>query len=237
MVVPAGHKWAKRKSIRPDELAAEQPILLDIGHCFREQVLDACPELSRAEAHVTRTSSLETVRNMVASGLGVSVLPRDALTPQVSQPAGRAHSVHAPGAVATRRARAPQELSAAGGDQGDTRGSRRLPDGDVARPLGLEAWPGYTSALAGRPCAGRRRPSHRTGAHNDCGSQGQGRADHRSVDGHRRRGGASVRRRRRQGGRPLQREPRCRGNGGRGHQEGRAAKPRWSRAMSRSKPT
>ena len=53
-----------------------------VGHCFRDQVLDACPELNRADAHVTRTSSLETVRNMVASGLGVSVLPRDALTPK-----------------------------------------------------------------------------------------------------------------------------------------------------------
>jgi LysR family hydrogen peroxide-inducible transcriptional activator len=82
VVVPVGHKWAKRKSIRPDELAAEHPILLNVGHCFREQVLDACPELNGAEAHVTRTSSLETVRNMVASGLGVSVLPRDALTPK-----------------------------------------------------------------------------------------------------------------------------------------------------------
>jgi len=45
-------------------------------------VLDACPELNRADAQVTRTNSLETVRNMVASGLGVSVLPRDALTPK-----------------------------------------------------------------------------------------------------------------------------------------------------------
>jgi len=82
VVVPQGHKWAKRKSIRPDELAAERPLLLDIGHCFREQVLEACPELSGADAKVARTSSLETIRNMVASGLGVSVLPRDALTPR-----------------------------------------------------------------------------------------------------------------------------------------------------------
>lgn len=82
VVVPAGHKWAKRKQIRPDELAAEHPILLNVGHCFRDQVLDACPELNRAETHVTQTSSLETVRNMVASGLGVSVLPRDAMTPK-----------------------------------------------------------------------------------------------------------------------------------------------------------
>jgi len=82
VVVPLGHKWAKRKSIAPDELPAEHTILLNVGHCFRDQVLDACPELSRADAQVTRTNSLETVRNMVASGLGVSVLPRDALTPK-----------------------------------------------------------------------------------------------------------------------------------------------------------
>jgi LysR family hydrogen peroxide-inducible transcriptional activator len=82
VVVPQGHKWAKRKSIAPDELPAEHTILLNVGHCFRDQVLDACPELNRADAQVTRTNSLETVRNMVASGLGVSVLPRDALTPK-----------------------------------------------------------------------------------------------------------------------------------------------------------
>jgi LysR family hydrogen peroxide-inducible transcriptional activator len=80
VVVPLRHKWANRRSIRPDELAAEHPILLNIGHCFRDQVLDSCPELNGSEAQVARTSSLETVRNMVASGLGVSVLPRDALT-------------------------------------------------------------------------------------------------------------------------------------------------------------
>lgn len=82
VVVPQGHKWAKRKSVHPDELNAEHTILLNVGHCFRDQVLDACPELNRAEARVTRTNSLETVRNMVASGLGISVLPRDALTPK-----------------------------------------------------------------------------------------------------------------------------------------------------------
>ena len=82
VVVPQGHKWAKRRSVRPDELAAEHTILLGIGHCFRDQILDACPELNRSGSPGTRTNSLETVRNMVASGLGVSVLPRDALTPK-----------------------------------------------------------------------------------------------------------------------------------------------------------
>lgn len=82
VVVPQGHRWARRKSIQPSELAAEHMILLNVGHCFRDQVLDACPELNRSDAPTTRTNSLETVRNMVASGLGVSVLPRDALTPK-----------------------------------------------------------------------------------------------------------------------------------------------------------
>ena len=82
VVVPQGHKWTRRKTVHPDELADEHTILLNVGHCFRDQVLDSCPELNRADAQVARTNSLETVRNMVASGLGISVLPRDALTPK-----------------------------------------------------------------------------------------------------------------------------------------------------------
>jgi LysR family hydrogen peroxide-inducible transcriptional activator len=82
IVVPRGHKWARRKAVRADELALERTILLGVGHCFRDQVLDACPELNHAQSPSTRANSLETVRNMVASGLGVSVLPRDAMTPK-----------------------------------------------------------------------------------------------------------------------------------------------------------
>jgi LysR family hydrogen peroxide-inducible transcriptional activator len=82
VVVPSTHKWAKRRSVQPSELAAEHTILLNVGHCFRDQVLESCPQLNRADAHMPRTNSLETVRNMVASGLGISVLPRDALTPR-----------------------------------------------------------------------------------------------------------------------------------------------------------
>ncbi len=82
VVVPAAHKWARRKAVQASELAGENTILLNVGHCFRDQVLDSCPELNRADTHVPRTNSLETIRNMVASGLGISVLPRDALTPK-----------------------------------------------------------------------------------------------------------------------------------------------------------
>jgi LysR family transcriptional regulator, hydrogen peroxide-inducible genes activator len=79
VVVPRDHKWATRKSIDSHELADEHAILMNVGHCFRDQVLGTCPELNQANAQVARTNSLETVRNMVASGLGISVLPRDAL--------------------------------------------------------------------------------------------------------------------------------------------------------------
>jgi LysR family hydrogen peroxide-inducible transcriptional activator len=82
VVVPQRHPWAKRKTIDPSELAGEHTILLNVGHCFRDQVLESCPELNRGDAPVTRSNSLETIRNMVASGLGISVLPRDALTPK-----------------------------------------------------------------------------------------------------------------------------------------------------------
>ncbi len=82
VVVPQGHRWAQRKSVAAKELAAEHTILMNVGHCFRDQVLGSCPELNQAHAQIARTNSLETVRNMVASGLGISVLPRDALVPK-----------------------------------------------------------------------------------------------------------------------------------------------------------
>jgi LysR family hydrogen peroxide-inducible transcriptional activator len=128
VVVPADHKWAKRKSIHPDELAAEQLILLDIGHCFRAQVLDACPELNPAEARVTRTSSLETGAQhggVRSRRLGA---PARCIDAEVPQPAGGPHPFRSAGAVAARGARLPQELSAPGGDQGDPRGGGRVPN-------------------------------------------------------------------------------------------------------------
>jgi len=59
--------------------------VLNNGHCFRDQVLEACPGQSNTAMPEGRAgSSLETIRNMVASGLGVSVLPSTALTPRYS---------------------------------------------------------------------------------------------------------------------------------------------------------
>lgn len=83
VVVPEGHLWAKKKHVRPDELSGENLLVLNAGHCFREQVLEACPGQSNtANPEGLSGSSLETIRNMVASGLGVSVLPATALQPR-----------------------------------------------------------------------------------------------------------------------------------------------------------
>jgi LysR family hydrogen peroxide-inducible transcriptional activator len=84
VALPAQHRWAQRPSIDADELKNETMLLLGAGHCFRDQVLAVCPETSRLSsdiAGIQRTfegSSLETIWHMVASGLGITVLPSSA---------------------------------------------------------------------------------------------------------------------------------------------------------------
>lgn len=86
VAVPKNHVWASRKEIDAAALKDETMLLLGAGHCFRDQVLEVCPELSRfsaASEGIQRTfegSSLETIRHMVAAGIGVTVLPASALT-------------------------------------------------------------------------------------------------------------------------------------------------------------
>ena len=81
VAVPRLHPWAKRKAIPSEDLKKETMLLLGTGHCFRDQVLEVCPELSRFSSSaegIQKTfegSSLETIRHMVGSGLGVTVLP------------------------------------------------------------------------------------------------------------------------------------------------------------------
>jgi LysR family hydrogen peroxide-inducible transcriptional activator len=83
VVVPEGHRWQERRGVKPAELSEENLLVLNSGHCFRDQVLEACPGQSNtAQPEGRAGSSLETIRNMVASGLGVSVLPSSALTPR-----------------------------------------------------------------------------------------------------------------------------------------------------------
>lgn len=75
VVVSADHPWAGKTAIRPRDLAKERVLLLNTGHCFSNQVAEACPELDRSGGEMQQGNSLETIRNMVASGLGITVLP------------------------------------------------------------------------------------------------------------------------------------------------------------------
>jgi len=80
VVVPRGHPWEKRVSIPASEVRGEDVLVLKAGNCFREQVLDACPDISHAEGAMRQGHSIETIRCMVASGFGISVLPVSALS-------------------------------------------------------------------------------------------------------------------------------------------------------------
>jgi len=75
VVVPLDHPWATKKQIKTAELATEKVLLLNSGHCFSNQVREACSEFNSAIGEIQQGNSLETIRNMVASGLGVTVLP------------------------------------------------------------------------------------------------------------------------------------------------------------------
>ncbi len=82
VVVPAGHPWQKKKVLDSRQLGTEKVLLPHAGHCFRQQVLEACPELSRSDTEGRQGNSLETIRQMVVSGFGITVMPCSALTPK-----------------------------------------------------------------------------------------------------------------------------------------------------------
>jgi LysR family hydrogen peroxide-inducible transcriptional activator len=82
VAVPKAHPLARRKAISAEELKAQTMLLLGTGHCFRDQVLEVCPEFARFSSNAEgirksfEGSSLETIKHMVASGMGVTVVPR-----------------------------------------------------------------------------------------------------------------------------------------------------------------
>jgi LysR family hydrogen peroxide-inducible transcriptional activator len=94
VAMPKNHPWSTRKEIAAEDLKSETMLLLGTGHCFRDQVLEVCPEMARFSSSpdngMQRTfegSSLETIRHMVASGIGLTVLPR-ASVPDMKDPNG-----------------------------------------------------------------------------------------------------------------------------------------------------
>ncbi|SFX69716.1 hydrogen peroxide-inducible genes activator [Marinospirillum alkaliphilum] len=84
VLLPKTHAWADRTRIPINDLTSEKLLMLGEGHCFRDQVLEACPALEAnlknpEQTLVAEGGSLETIRHMVASGLGITVLPHSAI--------------------------------------------------------------------------------------------------------------------------------------------------------------
>ena len=85
VITPEGHPFEEMDEITTQELADEQVLLLTEGNCMRDQVLDSCVELASRQrikglTNTLQGSSINTIRHMVASGLGISVLPATSLT-------------------------------------------------------------------------------------------------------------------------------------------------------------
>ena len=92
VAVPQAHPLARRASIPAEELKRETMLLLGTGHCFRDHVLEVCPEYARfsSDADGIRKSfegsSLETIKYMVASGMGITVVPQLSVPPPTQAP-------------------------------------------------------------------------------------------------------------------------------------------------------
>src|SRR5690606_7477721 len=134
VAVPHGHPWAGRESVESLELKEQTMLLLGTGHCFRDQVLEVCPELSRysqASAGIQKTfegSSLETIRHMVASGIGITVLPWTAMPPGVRE--GTLNSVQ--GATGQSTPAQPPAVESANAVAGGAEGARATPQNAAA---------------------------------------------------------------------------------------------------------
>ncbi len=94
--VPAQHPLAAREWVSSDELKNETMLLLGTGHCFRDHVLEVCPEFARFSSNAEgirksfEGSSLETIKHMVAAGMGVTLVPRLSVPPEALKPRGKA---------------------------------------------------------------------------------------------------------------------------------------------------
>tara|TARA_B100000795_G_scaffold262561_1_gene240631 strand:+ start:3570 stop:4475 length:906 start_codon:yes stop_codon:yes gene_type:complete len=95
VIVPLSHRWDEQTKIKANDLAQEKVLLLDKTHCFSNQVTQACPGLSK-NSEIQLGNSLEYIRSMVASNLGISVLPKSAITDTYNNPLVKIISFEAP---------------------------------------------------------------------------------------------------------------------------------------------
>ena len=85
VALPLDHRLAKKRRLKLADLDGETVLLLEDGHCLRDQALEACQLARIREAPDFRATSLETLRQMVAAGVGITLLPTLAVDPQGSR--------------------------------------------------------------------------------------------------------------------------------------------------------
>jgi len=80
LAVPKNHPLSNLKSVSQKELKNEELLLLDEGHCMRDQALEVCNRINIHENKSFRATSLETLRHMVSAGVGITLMPKLACT-------------------------------------------------------------------------------------------------------------------------------------------------------------
>lgn len=85
LAVPRHHPLARRKTLTLTDLEGENLLLLEDGHCLRDQALEVCQMAGAGEKSGFRATSLETLRQMVAADVGITLLPTLAVMPPVAQ--------------------------------------------------------------------------------------------------------------------------------------------------------
>lgn len=102
LAVPAEHPLASKPTLKLADLEDESLLLLEDGHCLRDQALEVCHMAGAGEKNGFRATSLETLRQMVASGVGITLLPVLAVQPPVAQ-AGNLRLIEFRGRAPSRR--------------------------------------------------------------------------------------------------------------------------------------
>ncbi|MEO5565318.1 MAG: DNA-binding transcriptional regulator OxyR [Luteimonas sp.] len=85
LAVPAQHRLAAQAALSMSDLSRERLLLLEDGHCLRDQALDVCQLAGASEKSEFQATSLETLRQMVAANVGVTLLPALAVQPPVAR--------------------------------------------------------------------------------------------------------------------------------------------------------
>ncbi|MCT9081158.1 LysR substrate-binding domain-containing protein [Streptomyces fulvoviolaceus] len=132
LVTPLGHALGGREGIPREALGELDLLLLDEGHCLRDQALDICREAGRKDAPVTTTAAgLSTLVQLVAGGLGVTLLPRSAVKVETDRSSKLRTGYFAEPAPARRIGLAMRTGAARGAEYAELAGALR----EALRPL------------------------------------------------------------------------------------------------------